>query len=1506
MDLLKTLRPALLAFLLPAALPGAADTSPDAGSTVFYASMEDNDEWRASQTPDFKRAVYSFTLDGASFTPCTEINSSSKPNPYYAGIYLDGTYYNVSVPEGTFLNYTSSFKTIATDTWTVTEAGSYKKGNMLPFDMTYDYTTSTAYAVSPKGGYGSTRGGTYLHVVDLATGNFTQVGETEYMVFALACDGNGQLWGIGTPNDLTIPTYLFKIDKTTGAATTVGEVGTNLYTASHTTATFDLRTGKLYWAAKTYEEDSDYQRTYTTALFEVNTSTGKATVARLFANNELMAGLFMKDCHPKAPGAAKNLRFDFLSGSTTEGKVAFTLPSLSYDGTTLQGTLKVEISVDGDVRTIEGLAPGSEYEDETATPLASGTEHTVSVTCYAGDLKGLPATTGVHAGNDAPEAVSGLTVTANPRGDEAQISWNAPDKGANGGHIDAASLTYDVVLKPDNVTVAEGLTDTKYTYKFSRKMGISQFQVTPHAGGLTGATASSDVQLLGTPWNVPYLETFDYAAEAYWPFTVIDTNHDGSDEVGLKWFFDPNNYCALYYADPNGGHGDADDWLITPTIRLSTDSVYRVQFDTRGYMGGTNHIVLTVGEEATAASQDRVLMDETYDTTEGQRTYATLFRPAEGDLRFGFHNVSDGSDHTYIDNIYVARYGSTAIPAAPEVEAAKSGSTVVLRGTAPAATVGGEAADALTELKIYRNSADGTPVFTVSPIAAGEKFDWIDATPGLGECKYVVVASNAEGDGMEAYATVNTRADVPQPVTHVKVTGKNGWTEAAISWEYPADGLGVNGLPIADGEITYNVSRTIGVKTEVIAENLAECSYTDTKVSEAFANGAQQSYVTYTVTPKTTGGSGESTKSEEVLMGKAFGLPFAESWTDQGEDNAPWMSANATRFSSWSVASTGYDPSTGGTGQDGSGLATFSIGSSMVSQGNADYVSPRIDVASYRDVQVSFYLYRSTDEKTSGSYLQVGFDTEENGTMILPEEYNVYGETDGWEQHTVALPADLAGSSRLSLVFRGYSNNTKGRVHIDHVTVSGVQPEFEVSAVAITGPENCLIGNDNIYKVQVANNGSAANEGVSVSLYADDERVSTQSVGQLASGATKEISFTYAPSIAYSERLLTLRAEVTANADGSEANNSVATTVWLVAPMLPYVTDLAATSGNGAAYLTWGEATTYPHEETLSDGAESYEAFAISDAGEWQFIDEDGGPTMPGISVGNSILTWPNAGEKQAFIVFNPSQAGDGSFDMTQLIAPRTGQQCFICFAARGGNDDWMVSPQLSGRAQTISFYAKAAYPYETEQFEVWASSTSSDLSAFSCVSGGTPVGVSSYTDWARYEYPLPEGTRFFAIRCVSDEQTGLMIDDVTYSPAYSSLQFWGYNVYRDGEKITPDPVGDNAYTDSGMAEGEEHSYNVTSVYKEGESIFSNRVSVTIQGKAAGLAGVNADAAHIRIAPVQGGVQIDGAAGATLCVYAADGRLLYQTTGTGADRLPLASGTYVVRAGQTTAKVSVK
>lgn len=1483
--------------------PGGANED----ELVFYGWMDNNDEWTSEQQPDFKKAIYSFTTDGSGFSACTAINSSAKPNIYYSGVFVGGKYYNVSVLEGSMFNYTSNFNIIDTDTWEVLDTKSYAKSNMMPFDMAYDYIGAKAYAVSPKGGYGSTRNGTYLNEVNLETGEFTQIGEiSDYMVYALACDGNGQLWGIGTPGDLSIPTTLFKINKATAAIEVVGDTGMNLYTASHSSAVFDLHTGKLYWTAMTYVEDQYSQRTWTTGLFEINTATGKATLVRQFMNNEILTGLFIKDSHPKAPERVKDLRFEFDANSITAGKVKFTLPTLSYDGTPLSGTLSVKISVDGTTNEYSGLTPGSNYESTSSITLGEGASHFISVTCKTGSLESLPSKADVFAGEDGPSPVTGLTVTSNDRGDKVTVSWTAPTVGVNGGYIDAANLTYDVVLKPDNITVAEGIKETQCNYEFTRKMGISQFQVVAHVGGASSTVVASPVMLLGTPWTLPYLETFSYQSEVSWPFTVIDANNDGSDEVGDKWFFDPNNNCALYYLSDVYYGNPADDWLITPSIDLAPGNVYRLQFDTWGYMGGTNHIVATIGALPTPESQRTELLNETFLTTEGSKTFSTLFIPTEGDCRIGFHNIGDavGGDHVYLDNIYVSLYGTTAIPAASNIELRKDGSKVVVSGTTPTKTVAGAPISSLSSLRIYRTAVGSTPLHTIDNPGVGASFEWTDENPNLGENIYIVVAVSAEGNGVEATASIDTRADIPKAVENVMVSGRNNWTEAVVSWSYPEDGLGVNGLPLEESEIMYDVYRTIGVKTEVVAENLSACTFVDADCVSAFANGAQQGYVVYRITPKTSGGEGRSTSSKSTLVGKAYDLPFKETWTAQSIDNAPWEAMNQTLGASWGVASTGYDPVTGNGGQDGYGLVTFSIGRSY-SSGSADYVSPRIDMSNFKNVEVSFYIYQSTSAATSGATLQVGFNTEENGTVMSADVYNVYGNENGWKQYVVPVPAEFAGSDRVSVVFRGTTSSYQGCIHLDNVQIRGEQPDYEVKASAITGAENCLIGNDNVYNVEVENIGAQANGNIKVDFFVDGELMGSETIEAIASGQTVAVPFTFRPSLNNEERELMLSAEISAENDGSDANNYVEASVSLVAPMLPYVNDLKVSSANKVAYLSWSEAATYPHQEYVTDGAEAYQAFAISGAGGWKFVDVDGGPTISGLSLNNTLVTWDNAGSAQAFMVFNPSLAGDGSVDLAQVIAPRSGKQCFVSFAARGGNDDWMISPQLSGDAQTISFYAKAAYPYDlNERFEVWVSETSADVESFTKISGDNPVVVSSASDWRRFDYTLQEGVKFFAIRCVSYEQTGLMIDDITYSPAYSALQFWGYNIYRDGEKITADPIGDVSYIDSDVVVDKEYGYNVTAVYKEGESIFSNYATVKISEEESGIGSMESDVVSIKV--IEKGVKVLNAEKQPIYVYTMDGRTVYSLLGSGEDYIPLTTGIYIVRAGNTTVKVAIR
>ena len=142
------------------------------------------------------------------------------------------------------------------------------------------------------------------------------------------------------------------------------------------------------------------------------------------------------------------------------------------------------------------------------------------------------------------------------------------------------------------------------------------------------------------------------------------------------------------------------------------------------------------------------------------------------------------------------------------------------------------------------------------------------------------------------------------------------------------------------------------------------------------------------------------------------------------------------------------------------------------------------------------------------------------------------------------------------------------------------------------------------------------------------------------------------------------------------------------------------------------------------------------------------------------------------------------------------------------------------------------------------ASSKGRDIADFTEVTKGeAPL------DWTEKEAELPEGTKHFAIRCTSDDCYLMVLDDLTYVPGTglpSELSLVGYNIYRDGEKITQEPVGTTTFTDN-IDRSKNHLYAVTAVYATGESRFSNVVAL---GNLSGVASVESDKMSIKLSTV--------------------------------------------------------
>ena len=211
-----------------------------------------------------------------------------------------------------------------------------------------------------------------------------------------------------------------------------------------------------------------------------------------------------------------------------------------------------------------------------------------------------------------------------------------------------------------------------------------------------------------------------------------------------------------------------------------------------------------------------------------------------------------------------------------------------------------------------------------------------------------------------------------------------------------------------------------------------------------------------------------------------------------------------------------------------------------------------------------------------------------------------------------------------------------------------------------------------------------------------------------------------------------------------------------------------------------------------------------------------------------------------------------------------------------------------------LSFWVRRIYTSVSETFEVLASSTTPDPSAFSKIFGGTATDV-----WTEVQVSLPADARYFAIRYTGELQDGIMVDDISYIPALFDLKVLGYNVYRDGILLNAAPVAEPSYIDAAVSAGE-HAYQVSAVTNFGESAASEPVSLrftAVQSVQTADASVRVEGQHI-VMQSHRSVRAE--------VVNAQGQTLFAQPLCGSRSIRVAPGVYVVRIDGTSHRLLVR
>lgn len=1285
--------------------------------------------------------------------------------------------------------------------------------------------------------------------------------------WAIAADANGGIFAIDE-NGL-----LCAIDRASGAVTKIGDTGIEPYYLQ--SACFDFRTGTMYWIAS--------GKNILNALYTVNTSTGAVTKVCNIPGDEQMLGIYVVDHSyaDEAPYKPAALTAEFENGNLS-GKVSFTMPTATYAGQPLNGSLGYTVTLNGTVAATGTAQAGAPASADVTAPAAGTYEIAVSASNAAGE--GPAVKTSAWIGDDipmAPKSVSAVKGT-----DKVTVTWEAPTTTAHGGFLNPDALRYMVVRFPDKKILSTDLAATTIT---DINMGVPikayWYEITAMTGTQTGGAATSNNLVFGSHYEVPYFEDFS-SADTWSTFTTIDVNDDGKE-----WLYYKDNQEAGCAAP--GARERGDDWLITAPIFMSADKSFILSFDARS-MSSTyaEEFEVAIGTSPEAAAMGRLIVtprevkSSTYVTFEEEFTV-----PSDGLYYIGFHAISPKyRNWIFIDNIYVLPGADLLAPAAvtdlTATPAPRGQLSATISFNAPAVTAAGDPLTAIESISLY-NGANLIHEFEAP--APGSALTWTDNTATQGENEYAVIVTAGGADSQPAVITAWVGIDIPCPVTGI-VAKDNGNGQISISWNPVTEG--VHGGYIDPSQIYYYVARSSD--TQPFANQLTGTSVTDTD------NGNEHRIIAYLVTALTYGGQADWAMSNLVAIGTPHTLPYAESFRSMALEAGPWATLTTVGNGAWELKQGGFNPYTQGVQDDDGGMIAFV----PAADGDEGWLhSGKFDISQSVSPALSFYYFNNPG---NNGLLEVMIS--KNGGDFEPAltvDFNTATGSKAWTRAEISLSDYMTGCRYLRIAFRAVGAGGK-EIYVDNIRLfDNIDNDLTVTDIKV--PSRLTFQKHALIDVTVKNIGKAASGAFTVNLFRNDVLAGTVSVTDaLAPEATKTVVFEELPTMEFGEQV-TYYAVVEYAADENTRNNtSESVTVKVKQPTLPAVTDLAVSVDGTTATLTWSEPSAdNTVAESVTEDFESYNPFIITGMGDWLTIDRDGYETV-GIQYGS----YPNMFEAKSWMVFNPTAAGlsvtyeDGT---PNAFAPASGAQYITAFCSVDPktqedmpNDDWIISPELSGTAQTITFEAKRLGLNYPESVEVYASSKTDDIADFTRVYAGSDIV--GYEEWSSISVPLPEGTRYFAIRCNSYGGFCLMIDDITYVPASEKpieLSLTGYNIYRDDVKLNDTPVTETTYVNT-LGDTAEHIFHVTALYDKGESAASNKVS-TLTGSVDGIT-----TGGITISAGTGVIAIANAAGVDISVYTADGRTAYAGEGTDMTFVHVPAGIYVVRAGATIAKVAVK
>lgn len=1445
-----------------------------ADSLILYGLNYSDGTWQTLSPLESK--VYSF--QAAPVVNYMAESSSNVPSPM-AAFYAKGKFYLLYSgfnDEGATDTYITKYDA---ETWKELSTDTLAKNDptmemYLRQVAVYDPTTDKAYTMS----WGD---GKPLISIDLNTMETKSIGQVNQFIQTLFVDKTGQLYGIAF-NDKK----LYKINKENGTPTEVGELDIPYsLTADPMSATCDPATGKIYWVGVNNNSKES-------ALYTIDTNTAHVNKIVDLPGDEHFLGLYVPYTEPKAPGAPTGISY-------ADGKLNFTVPTKTYTSEEeLTGELTALISVDGGTATEVKVSAGEKVA--YGLNIADG-NHVIRLALENSAGKSPERRLTTFVGQDVPSAVTDLSLSIDD-GKTVVLTWNAPTTSANGGPVDDSSINYKVVRYPDETVVAEGLKETSFTESVPEAHARYYYTVTACSGNLAGETATSNKVTAGSTWFTPYVETFDTQAD-FDSFKVIDANSDNATWTFMLPSGDESGYAYLIgngTADVDTGIYDGngnDDYLISPSISLKKNTDYRLTFDTYDQWMTTEHMSILLGnkQEVTGNETTIASLDIQYD----KNKYEVMFNvPEDGLYNLFFHGDSPAqSVNISMDNISLDVYSTYQGPDCVtdvKVEAGEKGAlSNTLTFTAPTKTYKGDALSDISYINVYRNGSN-KPAHVFEAPKAGETLTWTDTDVEQGSVTYRIVPFNVMGQGKESIITNWVGLDMPANVTNLSVK-MNSDNKAVLTWDKVTE-TGLHGGYVDPDDVQYVLCRYNQYNYMNPWEPVTDYTKDLTLTDETFAPlyGAQQQYVDYLLVAVNDAGASDGTGTG-IVLGEPYERPYIESFAGGFASKDPWTLSASSYNYAWNM-STGsgiavkpYD------GDEGMLQFTY-----LTDESNTQVLmGPRISLNGSNAPELSFFMYHGFEAEPEDLTLKVytNYDDEgwENTANVA---YN--NGASGWLRYSIPLRSD---ADNVQIAFGAYAADASASIYVDDINIDeSVENDLAVSAISIDN-KRVEAGESTTVNATVANYGVNDAEGYKVMLLRDGQVVETKQGESLKQNATTTVSFDVNTTKADAAATYIYRAAVEYEPDVNAANDSSTTVrMYVHGSNLPVAENLTGSASGKSITLSWEKPAKSEIPDNVTDGFDEYESFIIDGIGDWKTYDGDGTPT---VYFGGPTI--PHTFEAKAWQVWAPEEAGF-SLDKFEVLTPHSGDKYLTCWAASDGisstlpNDDWLISSDVIGGTDVSFYYRMPNEGSDPQVFEMMYSTTDQDPESFKAFDRDSIV---SGTDWVHFEYTLPVDAKYFAIRsCSSGSYTVALLDDITYTPLYGSttpVTLTGYNVYRDNQLIANNVPGET-YTDTEAGDGE-HVYNVTAVWEEGESNYSNSYECSIS---TGIDGTTAQNG-VTVGTVKHAIVVSGAAGKTIRVYTLAGQQLFGGKSDSAvTTISMQTGVYLVKVENETFKVIVK